>query len=98
MRDVKAIRAIFHGGIAPLDRRGRARVMASDVPIASGDIPVSSGGRLFGDADRVVVIPQAAEEQLLRVAFKNVAGERNILRALQRGDSLQAVFTRYDIL
>jgi regulator of RNase E activity RraA len=46
----------------------------------------------------VVVIPQAVEDEVLRLAFEKVTGERNTLRDLQRGDSLADVFARYGIL
>ncbi len=102
VRDIKAIRQmgfpVFHGGIAPLDSRGRARVMAIDVPIECGGVAVDTGDLIFGDADGVVVIPRRAEEEVLRLAFEKISGERNTLRDLQRGDSLGAVFERYGIL
>jgi 4-hydroxy-4-methyl-2-oxoglutarate aldolase len=102
VRDIKAIRSmrfpVFHGGIAPLDSRGRGRIMAIDEPIECAGVPVASGDLLFGDADGVVVIPQAAEEEVLRLAFEKVKGERSTLSDLQRGDSLGAVFARYGIL
>jgi 4-hydroxy-4-methyl-2-oxoglutarate aldolase len=102
VRDVKPIRAmgfpVFHGGIAPLDSRGRGKVMAIDVPIECGGVAVASGDLVFGDADGVVVIPRAAEEDVLRLAFEKISGERNTLRDLQRGDTLGDVFARYGIL
>jgi regulator of RNase E activity RraA len=102
VRDIKAIRAmkfpVFHGGIAPLDSRGRGKIMAIDVPIHCGGVKVAPGDLVFGDADGVVVIPQAVEAQVLDLAFEKVSGERNTLRDLQRGDKLADVFARYGIL
>lgn len=102
VRDIKAIRAmrfpVFHGGIAPLDSKGRGKVMAIDVPIECAGVSVQSGDLVFGDADGVVVIPRRAEEEVLRLAFEKIAGERSTLRDLQGGDSLGAVFARYGIL
>jgi regulator of RNase E activity RraA len=101
-RDVKAIRAmgfpVFHGGIAPLDSKGRGRIMAIDVPIECAGAKVSPGDLVFGDADGVVVIPQAVEAQVLALALEKVAGERNTLRDLQAGHKLADVFARYGIL
>ena len=51
-----------------------------------------------GDADGVVVIPQRLESRVLQLAMEKVAGERNTLRDLQRGDKLADVFARYGIL
>jgi len=102
VRDVRQIRAIgftvFHGGIGPLDSKGRARIMAIDVPIECGGVKVATGDLIMGDADGVVVIPQRAEAEVLRLAFEKVQGEKNTLADLQRGDKLADVFARYGIL
>jgi 4-hydroxy-4-methyl-2-oxoglutarate aldolase len=101
-RDIKAIRAmkfpVFHGGIAPLDSKGRGRIMALDTPVDCGGVRVCSGDLVFGDADGVVVIPKAIEAEVLALAFDKIKGERNTLHDLQRGDKLAAVFARYGIL
>jgi 4-hydroxy-4-methyl-2-oxoglutarate aldolase len=101
-RDIKAIRAmkfpVFHGGIAPLDSKGRGRIMAIDVPIVCGGAKVCSGDLVFGDADGVVVIPQRVEEEVLALALSKIEGEKNTLRDLANGDKLAEVFSRYGIL
>jgi 4-hydroxy-4-methyl-2-oxoglutarate aldolase len=102
VRDVKAIRSmnypVFHGGIGPLDTKGRATITAIDVPVICAGVAVSSGDLVFGDADGVVVVPQAVEKEVLRLAFEKVQGEKNTLADLQRGDLLADVFARYKIL
>lgn len=101
-RDVRAIRAmrfpVFHGGIAPLDSKGRGRIMAVDVPIECAGVKVAPGDLVVGDADGVVVIPKRIEAEVFRLAFEKVTGEKNTLRDLQRGDKLADVFARYGIL
>ena len=101
-RDIKAIRAmkfpVFHGGIAPLDSKGRGRIMTLDQPVACGGVMVSPGDLVFGDADGVVVIPKKVEDEVLALAFDKVKGEKSTLRDLQRGDQLADVFARYGIL
>lgn len=101
-RDVRAIRAmdfpVFHGGIGPLDSKGRGRIMAIDVPIACAGVPITSGDLIFGDADGVVVIPKSVEANVIALAFEKVTGERNTLHDLQRGYKLADVFARYGIL
>ena len=72
--------------------------MALDVPIECAGVPVAPGDLIFGDADGVVVVPRAAEAEVLRLAFDKIKGERNTLAELQRGDSLGEVFARYGIL
>ena len=102
VRDVKAIRSmnypVFHGGIGPLDTKGRATIAAIDVPVICAGVAVSSGDLVFGDADGVVVVPQTVEKEVLRLAFEKVQGEKNTLADLQRGDLLADVFARYKIL
>ena len=89
---------VFHGGIGPLDSKGRGRIMAIDVPIECAGVPVAPGDLIFGDADGVVVIPKTVEAKVLELAFEKVTGEHNTLRDLQRGDKLADVFARYGIL
>jgi 4-hydroxy-4-methyl-2-oxoglutarate aldolase len=102
VRDIKAIRRIgfpvFHGGIAPLDTKGRAKVMAIDVPIECAGVPVASGDLVFGDADGLVVIPQAVEQQVLELAFDKLRREKSTLQELQAGDLLADVFARHGTL
>jgi 4-hydroxy-4-methyl-2-oxoglutarate aldolase len=102
VRDVRAIRAmrfpVFHGGIAPLDSKGRARVAQIDVPIECGGVRVHPGDLILGDADGVVVVPQAVEAEVLRRAEEKLAGERTTLKELQAGQSLGEVFARHGIL
>ena len=101
-RDIRAIRAmkfpVFHGGIAPLDSKGRARIMTLDIPIECAGVYVTPGDLVVGDVDGLVVVPQSVEEKVLKIAFKKVSGESNTLKDLQRGDKLADVFARYGIL
>jgi regulator of RNase E activity RraA len=56
VRDVKKIREmrfpVFHGGIGPLDSKGRAKMVAIDVPIECGGVTVRAGDIVFGDVRR----------------------------------------------
>jgi 4-hydroxy-4-methyl-2-oxoglutarate aldolase len=101
-RDVKAIRLmgfpVFHGGIAPLDSKGRGRVMAIDVPVRCAGVKVARGDLIFGDADCVVVVPQAIEQQVLALAFEKIRGEKRTLDDLRAGEKLGDVFAKYGIL
>jgi regulator of RNase E activity RraA len=102
VRDVRAIRAmkfpVFHGGIGPLDSKGRGKVMAIDLPVEVGGVKVSPGDLLFGDADGVVVIPRAIEEKVIAAALAKVEGEDATRDALARGEKLADVFARLGIL
>src|SRR3954454_14448278 len=102
VRDIKAIRKlgfpVFHGGIGPLDSKGRGKVMAIDVPIACGGVQIAPGDLIFGDADGVICVPQAVEQQVIAAALQKVEGEEHTRAALARGEKLAAVFARFGIL
>jgi regulator of RNase E activity RraA len=102
VRDVKAIRAmafpVFHGGIGPLDSKGRGRVMALDVPVRCAGVPVKSGDLVFGDADGVVVVPQTVEARVIKLAMDKLDGEKRTLADLRTGQTLGEVFAKYGIL
>lgn len=101
-RDVRAIREmkfpVFAGGIGPLDAKGRGKVMAIDVPVVVAGARVCPGDLVFGDADGVVVVPHAIEEQIVAAALAKVAGENATREALARGEKLADVFRRHGIL
>lgn len=101
-RDVRAIRAmnfpVFAAGIGPLDSKGRGKVVAIDVPVEVAGARVEPGDLVFGDADGVVVIPKAAEEQVIGAALAKVQGENETRDALARGEKLADVFRRHGIL
>ncbi|MEI6025936.1 MAG: RraA family protein [Betaproteobacteria bacterium] len=102
VRDVRQIREmrfpVFHGGIGPLDTKGRARMMQRDVPVECAGVAVASGDLVFGDVDGVVVIPQAREHEVIERALAKVQGENDTRDALLRGESLASVFQRMGIL
>ncbi|MFO1303625.1 MAG: RraA family protein [Burkholderiales bacterium] len=102
VRDVKFIRKmgfpVFHGGIAPLDSKGRGMVAEIDVPIHCGGVAVSPGDLVVGDADGVIVIPRAVEAVALEKAFAKVRGENDTRAELERGAKLADVFARHGIL
>lgn len=102
VRDVRAIRRmgfpVFHGGIAPLDSRGRGVVAAIDVPVEIAGVPVRSGDLVFGDADGVAVIPRDMIGKVLAAAYEKVAGEDHTRAELEQGRLLREVFEKYGIL
>lgn len=102
VRDVKPIRAqgfpVFHGGIGPLDSKGRGEVCAIDVPIECGGVTVNPGDLLFGDADGVLVVPQHATRQALDLALEKIEGEDRTRDELKEGALLADVFKKYGVL
>jgi regulator of RNase E activity RraA len=101
-RDIRAIRAIkfpvFHGGIGPLDSKGRGQVAAIDVPVELAGVHIEPGDLVFGDADGVVAIPRKIEDKVLAAALEKVSGENRTRDALRKGEKLKDVFERYGIL
>jgi regulator of RNase E activity RraA len=101
-RDIRAIREmrfpVFHGGIGPLDSKGRGKASQIDVPIECGGVRIEPGDLVFGDADGVVVIPAALEQQVLASAFEKVSGENKTRQDLANGVKLRDVFERYGVL
>lgn len=102
VRDVRHIRSlrfpVFHGGIAPLDSKGRGKVVAIDGPITCAGVSVASGDLVFGDVDGVVVIPRAVEEETLARAFDKVSRENVTREELLRGATLADVYKRHGVL
>lgn len=102
IRDVRLIMAmrfpIFTTGISPVDSNGRGEVVAYNVPIECGGVKVNPGDIVFGDADGVVVIPQAMETQVIEAALEKVRGENRTREALREGATLREVYDKYGIL
>jgi len=102
VRDVKEIRrlgfAVFHGGIGPLDSKGRGEVCAIDVPIECGGVMVDPGDLVFGDADGVLVVPQPIVGQTMRLALAKVEGENRTRDELRQGALLADVYAKYGVL
>ncbi|MCC6869461.1 MAG: RraA family protein [Burkholderiales bacterium] len=102
VRDIRFIRQmkfpVFHGGIAPLDSKGRGTIAEIDVPIRCGGVAIAPGDLVVGDADGVIVVPQAIEATVVDRAFAKVRGEDDTRAELERGAKLADVFARHGIL
>jgi regulator of RNase E activity RraA len=102
VRDVRAIRSmkfpVFHGGIAPLDSKGRGKVVEIDAPIVCAGVRIESGDLVFGDVDGVVVVPRKVEDDVLARALDKVSSENITRDELRSGASLKEVFDRYGVL
>lgn len=102
VRDVRHIRRlgfpVFHGGIGPLDTKGRAEMTARDVPVECGGVRVEPGDLVFGDVDGVVVIPHALADEVIAAALEKINGENRSREHLEQGMLLGEVYARYGIL
>jgi len=95
---VQARFPVFHGGVGPLDSKGRGRVMEIEVPVVCGGVLVRPQDVVVGDADGVVVIPREVEERVVALAIEKVSGENSTREALRQGEPLASVFQRLGIL
>lgn len=102
VRDIRQIRAlsfpVFHGGIGPLDTKGRGRMVERDTPVECAGVRVVTGDMVFGDADGVVVIPWQRTAEVLEAAQKKMAGENHTRADLERGVLLGDVFRKHGVL
>ena len=102
VRDVRHIKQlnfpVFHGGIGPLDSKGRARMAEMDTPIECGGVKVTSGDIVFGDIDGVVVLPQEKAGEIVARALEKVKSENNTRTELRNGSLLREVYEKYGVL
>ena len=102
VRDIRQIRAlafpVFHGGIGPLDTKGRGRMVERDTPVECAGVRVASGDLVFGDADGVVVIPRERAGEALERARQKLTGENHTRAELEQGTLLGDVYRKYGIL
>lgn len=102
VRDVRQIRAIrfpvFHGGIGPLDTKGRARMVEMDGVVICGGVQVRTGDVVFGDVDGVVVVPYENAVEVIDRARAKIRSEDHTREALAEGRLLRDVFAQYGVL
>jgi len=102
VRDVRQIRElgypVFHGGIGPLDSKGRGKMIERDVSIECADVTVNSGDLVFGDVDGVLVIPEEIAPQIIEAALVKIKGEDKTREELARGMLLAEVFEKHGVL
>lgn len=102
VRDVAKIRslgfAVHAPGTRPIDFRGRMRVIDAGQPVRCGGTLVAPGDLVFADDDGVVVVPMAAESEVLERAVARATAERTVLGELLDGASLREVWERWRVL
>ncbi|CAN7334152.1 RraA family protein [Variovorax sp. LjRoot178] len=69
--------------------KDRVQVEATQVPVSIGNVRVSPGDLLRGDADGVVVIPRALEDKVLTAAEQIQQAEDEIRGSVRAGMSLR---------
>jgi regulator of RNase E activity RraA len=89
---------VYYAGIRPLDSKGRARVMAYDVPVRCGEVLVHPGELVFADFDGIAVLPRQVEKDVLVLAMEKADKESASRQALLNGQSLREVYATYGVL
>jgi 4-hydroxy-4-methyl-2-oxoglutarate aldolase len=89
---------VFARSVCPRDSRDRQRVTGVDVPVDIGGVRISPGDLLFADADGVVVVPRAAESEVLEKALEKVTAENRVRDEIRAGTKAADVFRKYGVL
>jgi 4-hydroxy-4-methyl-2-oxoglutarate aldolase len=89
---------VYCVGFKPIDSQGRGMVKAYDVPIRCGGVKVNPGELVYADYDGIVVIPSAAEQNVLELALEKVGKENAARQDLIDGKTLRETYTKYGIL
>jgi len=92
-----AFPTLARGG-CPADSLGRDEVVETDAPIVCGGVRIDSGDLVVADADGIVIVPSAVEDEVVRLALEKVSGEDHVRRELANGMSASVAFERYGIL
>ena len=79
---------IFSRSYSMRTGKDRVQVEATNCTVNIGDARVDDGDILRGDADGVIVIPKAHEDEVLRVAEEIDSVEGKILQAVREGTRL----------
>ncbi len=102
VRDVDKISAtgfqVHARGTCLYDSLNRQRVIDVDVPVEIDGVRFSPGDLVFADRDGVVVVPQAVELDVLRLAFEKVHGENKVRDAIRGGMSAVEAYATFGVL
>jgi len=101
-RDIDGIRALgfpcFCTGFYAQDQGRRGKVVDYRSTIEIGGVQIEPGTLLFGDKEGVLVVPRAAEEEVVRLALDKARGERRVAQAIRQGMSAVEAFATFGIM
>ena len=102
VRDVTKIQNIgfelFARGTCLYDSQNRQRVIDVDVAVEIDGVAFRPGELVFADADGVVVVPLAAEREVIARAWQKVHDENITRDAIKGGMLAAAAFAKYGVL
>lgn len=101
VRDLRQLRElrypVFAAGISPFDTKGRAEVIAHDVPIECAGVAVQSGDLVVGDDDGVVIVPNDLVRPVLDEVIAKVRGEHGAKTDLLKGAKVHEVWNKWRV-
>ena len=101
-RDTKGILALgfptFSYGNYAQDQGPRGKVLDFRCNIEMNGVKIRPGDIVFGDIDGVCIIPQEAEEEVIRLAIEKANGEKLVQKAIQNGMSACEAFAKFGIM
>ncbi|MEX2578719.1 MAG: RraA family protein [Verrucomicrobiales bacterium] len=89
---------VFGIGCTPADSKGRIDVVSVGEPITIDGVETKNGDLILGDEDGVVIVPEEAAAETLRLASEKVSGEDTVRDELAAGVPVSEVFRRHGIL
>jgi 4-hydroxy-4-methyl-2-oxoglutarate aldolase len=102
VRDVGKMRAmkfpVFARGVSPYDSLDRQRVVDLGVCVEINGVTIHQGDLVIADVDGIVVVPRAAEEEVVRLAWKKVHAENITRDAIRAGMKATAAYEKYGVL
>jgi regulator of RNase E activity RraA len=100
VRDIAEIRGIgfpvWARRVSPATSVGRMVGVDKQVPVTCGGIVVNPGDYLVGDADGVVVVPQAAAEQVVEFLKQYADKEARMIPIIEETRSMLKAIERYN--
>lgn len=101
-RDIDGIRALgfpcFPTGFYAQDQGPRGKVIDYGCPLEIGGVRIEPGTLMFGDKEGVLVIPRAAEEEVIRLALEKARGEKRVAETIRQGMSAVEAFATFGIM
>ncbi len=101
-RDIAKIREmdfpVFARGACVYDSKDRQRVIDIDVPVELDGVVLSPGDLVVADEDGVVVVPRAAEEEALRLAWEKASAENEVRDAIRAGMKASTAYEKFGVL
>lgn len=102
VRDAAGIEALdfptFCRGLYAQDQALRGKVVDYRSPVEIDGVRIEPGALMFGDREGVLVVPRAAEEEVVRLSLEKVHDENLVAEAIRGGMSTVEAFEKYRVM